>query len=252
MNRELLEKPFGPEQIKRREGNFGRTLDYISGADIIQRLNDAFDAEWSFRIILHEIIKEADEVFVLGELKACDIVKTQFGSSKITRARESGEMISLADDLKSAATDALKKAATLLGVGLHLYNDKGEDIRPRDQKGHVKVGFDPVEGLPNVYKPNYSVHDNHGDEHPTGNGNGNGNGYKNRQLSMKQYNYIKSLGKKTGYDYTALTRMCLDIFGTKIEGLSTSDASHLIAHLQNGKPIPDNTPAPAHEHQLDS
>ena len=51
--------------------------------------------------------------------------RRQFGSSKITRARESGEIISLADDLKAAATDALKKAATLLGVGLHLY--RGSD-----------------------------------------------------------------------------------------------------------------------------
>ena len=43
MNRELLEKPFAPEQIKQREGNFGKTLDYIEGHAIIQRLNDAFD-----------------------------------------------------------------------------------------------------------------------------------------------------------------------------------------------------------------
>ena len=29
MNRELLEKPFEPNQIKQREGNFGKILDYI-------------------------------------------------------------------------------------------------------------------------------------------------------------------------------------------------------------------------------
>ena len=121
MNREILEKPFGPEQIKQREGNFGKMLDYIEGHAVIQRLNDAFDADWSFNVIRHDILKETDEVIVLGELKAGNVVKTQFGSSKITRARESGEIISLADDLKAAATDALKKAATLLGVGLHLY-----------------------------------------------------------------------------------------------------------------------------------
>jgi recombination DNA repair RAD52 pathway protein len=44
MNREILEKPFGPEQIKQREGNFGKMLDYIEGHAVIQRLNDAFDA----------------------------------------------------------------------------------------------------------------------------------------------------------------------------------------------------------------
>jgi hypothetical protein len=32
MNREILEQPFGPEQIKQREGNFGKILDYIEGS----------------------------------------------------------------------------------------------------------------------------------------------------------------------------------------------------------------------------
>ncbi|MDB4304246.1 RAD52 family DNA repair protein, partial [Desulfosarcina sp.] len=108
MNREILEKPFGPEQIKQREGNFGKMLDYIEGHAVIQRLNDAFDANWSFSIIRHDILKETDEVIVQGELKTGNVVKTQFGSSRITRARESGDIISLADDLKAAATDALK------------------------------------------------------------------------------------------------------------------------------------------------
>jgi recombination DNA repair RAD52 pathway protein len=48
MNREILEKPFGPEQIKQREGNFGKMLDYIEGHAVIQRLNDAFDARLVF------------------------------------------------------------------------------------------------------------------------------------------------------------------------------------------------------------
>jgi hypothetical protein len=72
----------------------------------------------------HEILKETDEVIVIGQLNAGGIVKSQFGSSRITRAKETGDIISLADDLKAAATDALKKAATLLGVGLHLYRNE--------------------------------------------------------------------------------------------------------------------------------
>lgn len=132
-DRDLLEKPFEPEQIKQREGNFGKTLDYIEGHAVIQRLNDSFDANWSFAILKHEILKKTDEVIVLGRLSAGDVVKTQFGSSKITRARETGEVISLSDDLKAAATDSLKKAATLLGVGLFLYNNDAS--RPgRQQK----------------------------------------------------------------------------------------------------------------------
>ena len=50
MNRELLEKPFAPEQIKQRDGNFGRTLDYVEGHAVIQRLNEAFYAQFSKQV----------------------------------------------------------------------------------------------------------------------------------------------------------------------------------------------------------
>ena len=109
MNRELLEKQFSPAQIKQREGNFGKKLDYIEGHAVIQRLNDAFEAQWSFSILKHEILEATDEVVVLGELRAGNFFKTQFGSSRITRARQTGEPVSLADDYKAAATDAVKK-----------------------------------------------------------------------------------------------------------------------------------------------
>ena len=140
MNRELLEKPFDPNQIKQREGNFGKMLDYIEGHTVVKRLNDSFEANWSFAILKHEILKETDEVVVLGELSANGIVKTQFGSSKITRARETGEMISLADDLKAAATDAIKKCATLMGVGLHLYNNDGNPAGKRQNSSNHSSG----------------------------------------------------------------------------------------------------------------
>ena len=136
MNRELLEKPFDLSQIKQREGNFGKVLDYIEGHAIIHRLNDSFEAEWSFSILKHEVLEKTEEVIVLGQLRAGDVVKTQFGSSKITRARESGEPISLADDLKAAGTDCLKKCATVLGIGLHLYNGNTPSPRTQDPQPH--------------------------------------------------------------------------------------------------------------------
>jgi len=155
MNRELLEKPFDPNQIKQREGNFGKMLDYIEGHAVVKRLNDSFDANWSFAILKHEILKETDEVVVLGELSANGIIKTQFGSSRITRARETGEMISLADDLKAAATDSLKKTATLLGVGLHLYqSDRNPTGRQQRSTNNQPPGSDSnVQQITNLLVP---------------------------------------------------------------------------------------------------
>ena len=68
MNRELLEKPFSPDQIKQRKGLDGDVLDYIEGAAVIQRLNDVFNAEWTFEILDHHIYER--EVVVLGKLTA--------------------------------------------------------------------------------------------------------------------------------------------------------------------------------------
>ena len=125
LNCEVLEKPFPPEQIKQRAGNFG-TLDYIEGHAVIQRLNDALEGMWCFEIINHHINEKEGEVLVIGKLTVGDIVKMQFGSSQITKAKQSGDIISIADDLKAAATDSLKKCATQMGVGLYLYGkDKG-------------------------------------------------------------------------------------------------------------------------------
>ena len=235
MNRELLEKPFAPEEIKQRQGNFGKTLDYIEAYAVIKRLNDAFDAHWSFRIRAHKVFQDIGEVLVLGELTAGDIIKTQFGSSKITKAKETGEIISLADDLKSAATDALKKTATLLGVGLQLYNGKNTKTtnHPPRRQGNCDVAFEPVEGTENVYRPQFTA--SRGEETeppPADNRNGNGR----RQLSMKQFGYIRSLGRQNyGYSLSDLSERTTKIFGVEVHALSTSEASRFIEMLQSGE-----------------
>ena len=120
--REILEAPFPPDAIKTRPGAYGGSLSYLEGHTIVQRLNEAFDGQWSFEVVTHQILD--DEVLVLGKLKSevAGVVKMAFGSSRITRDDRTGKPIALGDDLKAGATDALKKAATLLGVGLSLYS----------------------------------------------------------------------------------------------------------------------------------
>ena len=116
MNRALLERTFEPAQIRQRKGRNG-VLDYVEGHSVIARLNEALDGAWSFEVTHHEV--REDEVVVLGKLSAEGIAKMQFGVSQLTREKGTGALVSLGDDLKAAATDALKKCATFLGVGLH-------------------------------------------------------------------------------------------------------------------------------------
>ena len=124
MNREILEKEFEPSQIKRRRGPNGE-LDYVEAADVIRRLNSAFDGQWSFEIVEYQQL--FDEVIVLGKLTAEGIIKCQFGSHQITKSKKDGSVVNLGFDLKAAASDALKKSATHFGIALHLYSENIAD-----------------------------------------------------------------------------------------------------------------------------
>jgi hypothetical protein len=108
MNRTLLEQPFGPAQIKQRRGRNG-VLDYVEGHSVIQRLNDALEGQWSFEVMHHDV--REDDVLVLGKLSAGGVVKMSFGASQVTREKASGKPLSLGDDLKAAATDAVRRVA---------------------------------------------------------------------------------------------------------------------------------------------
>jgi hypothetical protein len=103
----------------------GVALTYISGEQVVRRLNEVLGVGgWSFRILRHDIHPEADEAWALGELVAeigdRTVVRQQFGSQKIKRSRSTGAPLDLGFDLKGASTDAMKKCASLLGVGLYL------------------------------------------------------------------------------------------------------------------------------------
>ena len=132
MNLDVLTHPFDAAQVKSRKGPRGKILDYLEAHSVIVRLNDAFDGAWSFRVLQHDV--SDSEVVVLGELSAEGEVKQQFGSKQ----RE--ENVPLGDTAKAAVSDALKKTATLFGVGLELYmkdSEGGNDSQTehRNQKG---------------------------------------------------------------------------------------------------------------------
>ena len=123
-----LTAPFRADQIRTRQGRNGQQLAYVEVADVIERLNSALPS-WSFEVVSHQVLD--DEVVVHARLRTGDgIVKEDFGGSSITRTKNDGSVVCLADDLKSASSDALKRCARLLGVALDLYRGAG-DVAPR-------------------------------------------------------------------------------------------------------------------------
>lgn len=107
---ELLSAPFPANAIEQREGARGRTFDYIATETVIRRLNRVCPA-WDFRITE---IREKDNLLVIwGELSIPGL-----GS----RAGTGVQLLQGGEDMwKGAASDCLKKCATLFGVGIDLY-----------------------------------------------------------------------------------------------------------------------------------
>jgi len=216
MNRETLERPFASDQIKQRHGSNGDVLDYIEGCAVIQRLNECFDADWIFEIQEHRIYDE--EVVVLAKLTAQGVSKSQFGKSRITRSKKDSSIISLGDDLKAAATDCLKKCATLFGVGLHLYF--GVPPAGANGNGHVNGN-----GSGNGHTANGHTDVNGGDR----------NGPPAGRLTAKQLSAIFALAKAKGWSNKQVRDFTQEMFAKLPDFLNKTEASAVIQHLQGGR-----------------
>src|SRR5437867_7949108 len=135
-----------------RQGRGGQQFSYVEHGYVTERLNLVFGFNWDFEIVDKQILD--DEVIVEARLTVRTpggqtIVKTQFGGAEIKRhasGNRSGRPLSIADDYKAAASDALKKCASLLGIGLDLY---GRD-RPGDPEDAEPAQTAPERARPQV------------------------------------------------------------------------------------------------------
>jgi len=226
MDMSVLEKPFDPALVKTRRGAFGQQLSYVEGAEYVRRLNEALAGEWSFEVLEHAI-HEA-EVVVLGKLTAGGVTKTAFGGSSITVHSETGERLSLADDLKAAATDALKKAASMLGIGLYLYSDAAAEptrAKPGTNGGNRNNG--------NGRTHQQSVQTSASSPSPGSNGNG-------QRLTQKQLSALWSMGRKLNMTADDIRERSVQLFKQQPEYLSRADASTLISEFSDelgGAPV---------------
>lgn len=212
MDREMqstLQALFTPADIKQREGSFGKTLDYLETSTVIQRLNEALAGDWSFHVVEHEVREDLSEVIVLGRLDAAGISKMQFGSAQIKRHRNSGEAINLGDDIKAAATDALKKTATLLGVGLQLYRSDEPRPAPAPPAPRPRTTNAAAPSVPSA---------------PASQG----------RLSAKQQQLILKLAAEGGIAKDELNRHCQQQYGRVVDFLAKTEASRLIEALFAG------------------
>lgn len=117
------------EHVHTRPGRGGKPFKYVTTSYVQTILNTVFGWGWSFEVKDKGQSPDGSSVWVLGKLTILNpktqqpmIVKEQFGSSEIKKSSK-GQEVDYADDMKSAASDSLKKAASLLGICADLYAD---------------------------------------------------------------------------------------------------------------------------------
>lgn len=141
--KEIITSPIPRDLIKTKPGK--AAADYISGSTVTDYLNQAFGYLWSFEVNRawveegvakfnpkydKEPVPQGPVAHVQGRLTVFipnedgtmfQISKEQFGSKAVIGGQMDQEHI-----FKSAGTDALKKCASLFGIGLELYRDDNE------------------------------------------------------------------------------------------------------------------------------
>lgn len=124
-----LSEPF-PKEVERQLKKSGTSLTYIPVSEVITRLNKVVGVDrWSFRVnkcerdaldpdfIVAHVTLEA--YIQTGETHVDFVRRDGIGGQKIKRTK-TGEIVDLGDEFKGAVSDALKKAAQTLGIGLYL------------------------------------------------------------------------------------------------------------------------------------
>lgn len=156
MSYQELSSPFPPE-MERELRKGGTSLTYIPVSEVITRLNKVLGVEaWSMRIISCERDRIDDEFIVAHVTLDAVLVNDKgeqvmvhrdgIGGQKIKRTKQ-GDIVDLGDEMKGAVSDALKKAAQTLGVGLYLSrSEEAMDIEAHiDASVEVSTGPDITE-----------------------------------------------------------------------------------------------------------
>ncbi len=123
-----LTEPF-PREMEKILNKGGTALTYIPVSEVITRLNKVLGVDkWSFKIVRCER-DASDPDFIVAHVRLewtpaigedfNIVTRDGFGGQKIKRTKAGG-IVDLGDEFKGAISDALKKAAQTLGVGLYL------------------------------------------------------------------------------------------------------------------------------------
>lgn len=138
---DALNKPFENVSVRQDPGTRNEKWNYIPHARVTRRLNSALGFNWKSTV---EPVKDFSTDKVLTVLLTLTVVidgkeisRSQFGEADIHAGA------SIGNAAKIAASDGLKKAASLFGVGLQVWDKEEEQYSRRysDQRNDQGTGF---------------------------------------------------------------------------------------------------------------
>jgi len=125
MDERILKKLYETFQLSSRQGTGGMTFKYVPNEDVINRMNDTFQGDWStavkFRDVIDDQVILEVEVTVLDPDNKITHSHTGFGSQQIMRYNSGpnqGKIIDIGNGYKGALAKAIVNACTRWGVGL--------------------------------------------------------------------------------------------------------------------------------------
>jgi hypothetical protein len=131
----------------------GMTQTYAPWTAYVERLNEVLPNQWSFRVVREGFTET--ECWVLGEITALIdgeiVTRQQYGCEAIVKGRDRTPTTDL---LKTAASDAIKKATQLIGPGLYLSKkEEREAIDAALREEAVRLAAEMAEAKRNSSKP---------------------------------------------------------------------------------------------------
>lgn len=202
---DVLYREFPGVAIKERTVGGGRKLSYVEGHSVIHRLNEATGNRWDLSVRAIDTMQIGTQTVVRAHV-ALTLpglgTREHIGVQAV--ADRSGE-----DLVKGAVTDALKKAATLFGVGLHLYGpdyEAGEGPRPEAPTPGPQAAAAVKAGVQSVVK-----------RMPTG----------QTSAESKMVQAVKEMGAKRGLSAEQVEGVARRVFDRDVREMSVEEGRQL-------------------------
>lgn len=140
-----------PQFVKTRPGRGGGMWKYVTTHYVETVLNYTFAWDWDFEVVREN--REGHHIYVYGKLtvnlpNGKVITKGQYGQAEVKMNPRTGKPISLGDDYKAAASDSLKKCASMFGIASDVYG--GEEFREVEMVDDKDAVDEPPEDLADV------------------------------------------------------------------------------------------------------